>query len=288
MQRPLKGQTMTSITLLIALWIAVGCTPHPRATGNEESVVSHTPELPMNSLFAPPSPDTIPGDLRGEQIRLGYKIVVDTQEYGKRYVGNALNCTNCHLDAGLNPNAASFVGISVLYPQYRERAGRQMTLADQVNECFERSMNGKPLAPDSVKLMAIVAYIEWLSQNMPPGSAVPWQGIPRLVSTHQAHPLNGKKVFEKKCVFCHGLDGQGTMAAPPVWGSRSYNIGADMARISVAASFIKANMPRGWGWTVTDDEAFDVAAYINTQPRPDFPDKTHDWPKGNRPADVPY
>lgn len=284
----MKKQTIVTVTLLVALWMTISCTPRPRVTDNEESLVSPDHDLPMNALFAPPSPETIPGDQRGEQIRLGYKIVVNTQEYGKRYVGNALNCTNCHLDAGLNPNAATFVGISILYPQYRERAGRQMTLADRINECFERSMNGKSLPPDSVKLMAIVAYIEWLSQNMPHGSAVPWQGLPRLVSTHQPDPLNGKNVFVKKCVFCHGSNGQGTMAAPPVWGPHSYNSGADMARISVAASFIKANMPRGWGWTVTDDEAFDVAAYINTQPRPDFPDKIHDWPKGGRPADVPY
>jgi thiosulfate dehydrogenase len=284
----MKKWIIASVTLLITLGMMISCTPRPRATGNEESPVSPDHELPMNALFAPPSPETIPGDQRGEQIRLGYKIVVNTQEYGKRYVGNALNCTNCHLDAGLNPNAASFVGISTLYPQYRERSGRQMTLADRINECFERSMNGKPLPPDSVKLRAVVAYIEWLSQNMPPGSAVPWQGIPRLVSTYQTDPLNGKNVFMKKCVFCHGSDGQGTIAAPPVWGPHSYNIAADMARNSVAASFIKANMPRGWGWTVTDNEAFDVAAYINTQPRPDFPGKIHDWPKGGRPSDVPY
>lgn len=132
-------------------------------------------EAAANALFAPPSPETIPGDLRGEQIRLGYMMVVDTQGYGKRYVGNALNCTNCHLDAGLNPNAASFVGISLLYPRYHERTGRQVSLADRINECFERNMNGKSLPPDSVKLTGIVAYIEWLSQNMPAGSTVPWR-----------------------------------------------------------------------------------------------------------------
>jgi thiosulfate dehydrogenase len=239
-------------------------------------------------LFSPPSPETIPGDLRGEAIRMGYLMVVDTQEYGKRYVGNALNCTNCHLDAGLSPNAASFVGISVLYPEYRARAGRRMSLADRINECFERSMNGRALPPDSAKLAAIVAYIDWLSQNVPPGSAVPWRGIPRITSTRPPDAVNGKIVFAKTCVFCHGSDGQGTMAGPPVWGPRSYNIGAGMARVGIAASFIKANMPRGWGWSVTDDEAFDVAAYINSQPRPDFPDKAHDWPKGGKPADSPY
>ena len=283
MSRPL-----ITVAVLSALLTMISCVPPPRVAGSEDPTDLPGTEATVNALFAPPSPDTIPGDLRGEQIRLGYKMIVDTQEYGKRYVGNVLNCTNCHLDAGLNPNSVSFVGLSTLYPEYRAQAGRQMTLGDRINECFERSMNGKPLPPDSIKLTAIVAYIEWLSQNMPPGGAVSWRGIPRLTSTHQPDPLNGKTVFEKKCVFCHGSDGQGTMAAPPLWGPRSYNIGAGMARVSVAASFIKANMPRGRGWTVTDDEAIDVAAYINAQPRPDFPDKIHDWPKGDKPADVPY
>jgi thiosulfate dehydrogenase len=284
MNRPVAVWTV----LVCTLGGVVSCVPPPRVTGSEEATGRSSTELSVDALFAPPSPETIPGDLRGEQIRLGYEMVVHTQAYGKRYIGNALNCTNCHLDGGLNPNAASFVGISTLYPQYRERAGRQMTLADRINECFERSMNGKALPPDSVKLTGIVAYIEWLSKNMPAGSTVSWRGIPRLTSTHQPDSINGKKVFEKKCGFCHGSDGQGTMAAPPVWGPRSYNIGAGMARVSVAAAFIKANMPRGWGWTVTDDEALDAAAYINTQPRPDFPDKIHDWPKGGKPADAPY
>jgi thiosulfate dehydrogenase len=128
----------------------------------------------------------------------------------------------------------------------------------------------------------------WLSKNAPPGWAGPGRGTPRLTSNHIPDPVNGKKQFATKCVFCHGAEGQGTMAAPPVWGPHSYNIAAGMARVSVAASFIKSNMPRGWGWTLTDDEAYDVAAYVNSQPRPDFPGKQHDWPKGGKPADVPY
>jgi thiosulfate dehydrogenase len=282
------GRTIVAIVAVGMLWLAVGCVPPPRVTSTNEAAGTADRERVVNTLFAPPSPETIPGGLRGEAIRMGYLMVVETQEYGKRYVGNALNCTNCHLDAGLNPNSASFVGISVLYPEHRARAGRQMSLADRINECFERSMNGRALPPDSSKLAAIIAYIDWLSQNVPPGSAVPWRGIPRITSTRPPDPINGKEVFAKRCVFCHGTDGQGTMAAPPVWGPRSYNIGAEMARVGVAASFIKANMPRGWGWSVTDDEAFDAAAYINSQPRPDFPDKAHDWPQEGKPADVPY
>ena len=265
-----------------------GCIPTPKASSTAESGHGGDRLTSADMVFAPPSPEEIPGDQRGEQIRLGYKIVVDTQEYGRPYVGNQLNCTNCHLDAGMNPNTASFVGISRLYPEYRARADRKMTLADRINECFERSMNGKAAPPDSSKLQAVVAYIDWLSENVPPGSAVPWRGIPRIASSRTPDPVSGKKIFAAKCVFCHGADGQRTMAAPPLWGPHSYNIAAGMARVSVAASFIKSNMPRGWGWTLTDDEAFDVAAYVNSQPRPDFPGKQHDWPKGGKPADVLY
>jgi len=242
----------------------------------------------IDAVFTPPSPETIPPGLAGERIRLGYEVVVHTQQYAKRYVGNKLNCTNCHLDAGLNPNAASYVGLSVLYPEYRARVDKEVSLADRINECFERSMNGKALPLDSSKLQAVISYIEWLSQNVPRGSKVAWRGIPRISPIRQPDPSSGKSVFAKKCSFCHGSDGQGTMTAPPLWGPNSYNIAAGMARVSVAASFIKGNMPRGWGWSLSDDEAFDVAAYVNSQPRPDFPAKKFDWPKGGKPSDTPY
>jgi len=284
----MRGYVVAGIVMLSLCTLAVGCMPPPRVSGPVESTGAAESSSGIEPLFLPPSPDTIPGDQRGDAIRMGYLMVVDTQGYGKRYVGNTLNCTNCHIDAGVNPNAASFVGISTLYPKYDNRTDRVMRLEDRINECFERNMNGKAITPEDTKLSAIVAYIEWLSQNVPPGSAVPWRGFPHVTSTRPPDPANGKNVFAKKCVFCHGTDGQGSMAAPPVWGPRSYTIGAEMARVGVAASFIKANMPRGWGWTVADDEAFDVAAYINSQPRPDFPGKAGDWPKGGKPEDAPY
>jgi len=224
----------------------------------------------------------------GEQIRLGYQIVVNTQEYAQPYVGNRLNCTNCHLDAGLNPNAASFVGLAAVYPEYRPRSARVNTLADRINECFERSLNGRALPPDSFKLQAVVAYITWLSRGVPSGATIPWRGLQRIESRRSLDSDNGKKLFAMKCAFCHGSDGQGTMAAPPAWGPQSYTIAAGMARVTVAAAFIKSNMPRGWGWSLSDDDAYDVAAYVNSRPRPDFPNKVHDWPKGGKPADAPY
>ena len=121
--------------------------------------------------FTPPSPETIPGTQLGEQIRLGYEIVVKTQEYAYVYVGNRLNCTNCHLDAGLNPNAAPFVGLASVYPEYRASNGRVNTLADRINECFERSLNGRALPPDSSKLQAVVAFCpQWIRWHCPAGN----------------------------------------------------------------------------------------------------------------------
>lgn len=274
--------------LLTAIVLNSACAvPEPK-TEERSAPASELTSNRFDPLFSPPSPDTIPAGQRGEQIRIGYQVVTRTQEFAKPYVGNALNCTNCHLDAGLNPNAAPFVGLSVVYPEYRVRTARRTTLPDRINECFERSLNGRALPPDSSKLQAVVAYIEWLSTGIPTGSTVPWRGLSRLKSDKPPDAAKGKAVFSAKCFFCHGSDGQGTMAAPPLWGPHSYNIGAGMARVSVAASFIKANMPRGWGWSLSDDEAFDVAAFINSQPRPDFPGKIYDWPKGGKPADSPY
>lgn len=280
---------MGRLRLSLALSVAFlgGCLGS-QATPIREELSSNQGSSSLDAIFAPPSPETIPGDQRGEQIRLGYQIVVRTQEYAKAYVGNALNCTNCHLDGGLDPNAASFVGLSRVYPEYRPRVARAVTLADRVNECFERNLNGNSLPPDSSKLQAVVAYINWLSEDVPAGSMIHWRGIPRIRAARPPDPLNGKKVFGARCVFCHGADGQGTVIAPPVWGPKSYTIASEMARNSVAASFIKANMPRTRGWALSDDDAYDVAAYVNSRPRPDRGEKVHDRPQGGKSQDAPY
>ena len=278
---------MWLLSTLLGLAMLVSCSGETVLFKSEES--RETEQTGNAAIeFAPPSPESIPGSRLGEQIRLGYEIVVNTQEYGRPYIGNRLNCTNCHLDGGLSPNAASFVGLAAVYPEYRTRNAKVNTLADRINECFERSLNGRALPPDSSKMQAIVAYITWLSQGVPSGATIPWRGLQHIDSRRPLDLANGKKIFASKCAFCHSSDGLGTMSGPPVWGPKSYSIAAGMARVSVAAAFIKSNMPRTWGWTLSDDDAYDVAAYMNSQPRPDFSDKVHDWPKGGKPDDAPY
>jgi thiosulfate dehydrogenase len=61
-----------------------------------------------------------------------------------------------------------------------------------------------------------------------------------------------------------------------------------MAREERAASFIRHFMPQNARGSLTDQQAFDLAAFINSQPRPDSPGKEDDWPSGGAAADVPY
>lgn len=216
--------------------------------------------------------------------------------YGKKVLtaGNGLNCSSCHLDAGRRAYASPWVGLWGVFPEYRGRNGQVNALQDRINDCFERSMNGKPLPYESDEMRGILAYIGWLSRDVPTRVAVERRGFARDRLSRPADPQRGESVYAMKCAACHGPDGQGRRGAngeylfPALWGPESFNIGAGMARLSNAAGFVEANMPVGKGETLTDADAIDVAAYFIRQPRPDFPAKTRDWPKGGKPDDAPY
>jgi thiosulfate dehydrogenase len=181
------------------------------------------------------------------------------------------------------------VGLWGAFPTYLPRAGRVGTLEDRINGCFLRSMNGKPLPPGSEEMRGMLAYIAWLSTGVPVGAEVEGRGIPALSAPAPPDPVRGKAVYARACAACHGEDGQGSDDVPPLWGPKSFNIGAGMARGSKAAAFVKANMSGlGGANPLTAQEAYDVSAYFTQQPRPDFPDKVKDWPRGGKPADSRY
>ncbi len=217
--------------------------------------------------------------------------MTDTQATAKAYVRNALSCASCHLDDGRTAYAAPLVGLTGLFPEYRSRRGSVESLEDRINDCFLRSMNGKALLAGSREMVGLLSYIAWLSQGVPTGSEVEGRGFRDLRAPGPADASRGKVVYVAKCGACHGTDGQGVKAGakyvfPPLWGAQSFNVGAGMARLSVAAAFVQTKMPLGNAGTLTDQEAYDVAAYFTTQPRPDFAGKKNDWPKGGRPADA--
>jgi thiosulfate dehydrogenase len=241
-----------------------------------------------------PDDTSLPKGEMGEAVQLGRNLVLNTQKFAKAYVGNGLNCSSCHLSGGTVAGAAPFVGLWGVFPEYRSRTAAMGSLQARINDCFQRSMNGKALPHDSVEMNAMLSYIWWLSKDVPTGMSLAGRGL-KAVKSEQAPDLaHGHQVYAAKCASCHGDQGEGKQQAdggylfPALWGGQSFNIGAGMARLNNAAAFVKANMPLGQGGTLSDQEAIDVAAYFTTQSRPDYAEKSQDWSKGGKPKDARY
>ena len=181
------------------------------------------------------------------------------------------------------------MGVFARYPQYRPRSGVVETIEYRVNDCFRRSMNGTALDPAGPDMRDIVAYFAFLSRGtaVAPPTGAPGARLQRWAA-FSPDTAAGARVFEATCAKCHGAAGEGTAVAPPVWGPQSYNVGAGMTRVRAAAEFISRNMPFDAPGTLTDQQAVDVAAYVNAQPRPDYKGKENDWPNGDPPPDVAY
>lgn len=242
-------------------------------------------------------------------VRYGFELISNSSKYigplaelpAKRYAGNNLSCQNCHLGAGTVRGSASFVGVANRFPQFRGRENKMGTLAERINGCMERSLNGKAMPVDSREMQAMIAYMKWLSKGVPADREEEYKGFVKLeIPNVKADLVKGKALFTIYCQRCHMEDGNGQMPNPnekhiypPLWGADSYNHGAGMHRIITAAQFIKANMPfEEASWErpkLTDEEAYHVAAYINSFPRPQKSNPEADFPdKKLKPVSTPY
>jgi thiosulfate dehydrogenase len=239
--------------------------------------------------WSPPSVDSIPDDSLGNSIRRGLHLLRHTRDSLPGFATSSLNCTSCHLEDGLRVEAAPLTGAFARYPKYMSRAGAVVPLSDRVNYCFTRSLAGYRLPVESREMQDILAYLSYVSSGVPVGAKIAGtKGLLDPPDTLSGDMKRGGTLFKSTCSACHGPEGQGMPGIPALWGARSYSIGASMARVERAASFIQHNMPLGQGGTLTWQEAFDVATFINSQPRRDSPGKEGDWPLGGTPADVPY
>jgi thiosulfate dehydrogenase len=142
-------------------------------------------------------------------------------------------------------------------------------LQDRLNNCFKRSMNGKPLPNDSLEMEALLAYLAWISHEVMDALKLPWLGLDPVPSNHIPDSVNGATVYLQNCQICHGTDGQGAPGAPPLWGPYSFNDGAGMNTLPMLSSFVWLNMPHGQP-SLTPEEALDVAAFVIGKPRPHF------------------
>jgi thiosulfate dehydrogenase len=250
-----------------------------------------SPGSAQTAAFAPPLETSIPAGPFGVAITEGRKLLTETHQRLPQNVGNGLNCTNCHLAGGTTPGASPWVGIWGVFPEYRSRSGRLISLHERINDCFSRSMNGKPLDSNSPEMNNILAYMRWLSTGVPTGMNVKGRGFGPLNQALVPDQANGKLVYANKCASCHGVEGLGLKvpggyAMPPLWGKDSFNDGAGMARTYTAAAFVKHNMPLGQGGILSDQDAVDVAEYFTHQSRPVYAAKKMDWPNGGKPKDA--
>lgn len=286
-----------------------GCGDHNNMTEKKDTsnvfTESQLKALVTSDDWVAPDTSTIPHDDSGDLIRYGRELVANTGYYfgpsGKiNHSANGMNCQNCHLDAGTKLYANSFSAVFSIYPKFRPRSGTVEHLEKRINDCMERSLNGKKIDSLSREMQAIKAYVNWVGKDVKKGvspkgaSVVDLSLLDRAADSH-----NGELVFQKYCVRCHGNDGQGkhnpdsiTYLYPPLWGPHSYNTAAGTYRLSRLAGFVKSNMPRLESAydkpTLTDEEAWDVAAYVNSMPRTEKQFKA-DWPDiSKKPFDHPF
>jgi thiosulfate dehydrogenase len=265
----------------------------------------------IETIWTVPEVGALPDDAYGRLVRHGRDLITATYAYigpavndpSKRYAGNNLACGNCHLEAGTKRFGLPVFGLYDAFPRYSARAGAVITIEERVNSCMTRSMNGRSIPNDAPEMAAFVAYIKFLSSGVPRGQRIPGLGagnIPEL--DRAADPMRGHPIYFAQCAGCHNTDGSGIRRnlpttdlgyiVPPLWGPDSYNDGAGMDRLITAANFVHSNMPLGADYlnpVLSTVAAWDVAAFVVSQPRPHKEGLEKDFPDlGLKPVDTPY
>ncbi len=261
-------------------------------------------EAPKSKFWQPVAIADVPDAAQREELEYGKELIAHTSRYlgpkGEVFqLFNGMNCQNCHMDAGTKPFGNNYGSIASTYPKFRARSGTEESIDLRMSDCFERSMNGQKLDTNTREYQAMRAYILYIGSNVPKGEQAEGSGLKDLAFLDRAaDPAKGKLVYEQKCQSCHQADGQGSenpdgkeYAFPPLWGKDSYNVSAGLYRLTTMARYVKYNMPLGASHEspmLTDEEAWDVAAFINSQPRPDRRFK-QDWPDiSKKPIDHPF
>lgn len=252
-----------------------------------------------------PDIKSIPSTNEGGMILYGRDLMANTSRYlgpkgSVAAITNGMNCQNCHLEAGTKSYGNSFAAVAATYPMFRNRSGITESIEFRINDCLQRSLNGKTIDSNSKEMRAMVAYLKWIGKDVPKKERPKGAGIVEIpFLKRMADTVKGRIVYKKTCITCHGPGGQGRYnkdssgyTYPPLWGKHSYNSGAGLYRLTRFAAYVKYNMPFDKASHaapyLTDEEAWDVAAFVNSQPRT-IKFFKQDWPDINKKAvDYPY
>ena len=258
----------------------------------------------LESYWTAPEVGSITDAGLKKQVEYGKELIAHTSKYlgpngSVLKISNGLNCQNCHLQAGTAVFGNNFGSVASLYPKFRARSGTTENIYKRVNDCFERSLNGKAIDTAGKEMQAIVAYIKFLGTNVAKGKKAEGSGFKDLAFLDRAaDPEKGLAIYTAKCQSCHQANGEGIFNVdkteytfPALWAKGSFNDGAGLNRISNFAKYVKYNMPQGTTFLnpqLTDEEAWDVSAYILSQRRPHI-NVPKDWPdKSKKPFDHPF
>jgi thiosulfate dehydrogenase len=274
--------------------------------GSNSIVVKRLKQLPKikKPFWKAANTSLIEDSLLRVKVEYGKELIAHTAKFlGPNgtiaKLSNGMNCQNCHLDAGTATFGNNYGSVASTYPKFRARSGSVEDIYKRINDCFERSLNGKSLDTNSNEMQAIKAYIEFIGSNVKKGEKAEGSGLKEMKYLGRAaNPENGKLVYVTKCQSCHQKNGEGTLTVdkteytyPPLWGNQSYNDGAGLYRISNFAKYVKSNMPLGATHEnpqLSDEEAWDVAAFVNAQSRP-HKNASKDWPDiSKKPIDHPF
>jgi thiosulfate dehydrogenase len=275
------------------------------------ALAQSAPKADSPAVWSVPDIDALPDDAKGQRIRLGRALVTETAaligpqapDPSNRFAGNNLACGNCHLQAGTKKFGLPIFGLIGDFPKYSARAGEEISIEDRINSCMTRSMNGRALPTDAPEMQVLVAYVAFLSSGVAKGEQLAGHGsgaMPEL--DRAAAPARGEKIFAEVCGACHTQDGAALprdpqalalgYAVPPLWGDDSFNDGAGMARIATMANFVHSNMPPGADYQnprISVEDAWDVAAYVESRPRPRKASLDRDYPDLlDKPVDAAY
>jgi thiosulfate dehydrogenase len=294
----------TALSSLTVAALAIGAAACARRAPSSPLIPATTTMVTAWQVPQDPTKDSALTDPRlGDQIKWGFRIFVDTPHEAPRLTGGGVACANCHLNAGQRERALPLVGITGMFPEYNNRAARLISLPDRVVDCFLRSENATGRgtetlpSPDSKEVLAVTAYLTWLGRGYAVGANPVWRNknaiaADKLIPVASLDAAAGAGIYTERCASCHGPDGQGVQIgdkkAGPLWGDGSWNDGAGAARVYTLAGIIRYSMPYLNPGSLTDEEAQQVAAFINSKPRPPFPFKARDYSGAKIPPDAVY
>jgi thiosulfate dehydrogenase len=237
---------------------------------------------PRNAPPAPRSPpveglDRVaqrPGPI-GDLVRTGKRIFAETatDPESRPYVGKGdrASCASCHRKDGTDLDALPLFGAAAAYPA--EVDGKVMTLDGRISRCFVTHLAGVAPPPGSPVLLALSTYVTSLSEGRRmemsrTGSGPRGQAALRRDGAFatKAELVSGEKAYSSMCAACHGAKGEGG-GGPAVWGPNAWSATSDMAKPGRLAAYIQKAMAIYAG-TITDEQARDIAAFIDAQPRP--------------------